>query len=81
MNSASDFNPYHSSLNLGKELKRMIVTWTRIGMCSKKAKNMKKEKQFDKAKHNISFLPQFDQLHFFKCIAMMVDQYIDCTEG
>ena len=50
-------------------------------MCSKKAKNMKKEKQFDKAKHNISFLPQFDQLHFFKCIAMMVDQYIDCTEG
>ena len=81
MNSASNFNRYHSSLNLGKELKRMIVTWTRKGMCSKKAKNRKTKKQFDKAKHNISFLPQFDQLHFFKCIAMMVDQYIDCTEG
>ena len=44
MNSASDFNPYHSSLNLGKELKRMIVTWTRIGMCSKKAKKYEERK-------------------------------------
>ena len=48
MNSASNFNRYHSSLNLGKELKRMIVTWTRIRICFKKAKNTKTKNNLTK---------------------------------
>ena len=45
-------------------------------MCPKRLKSTKNTKNIStNLTTSLSYIPQFDQLHFFKCIAMMVDQY------
>lgn len=44
-------------------------------MCPKRLKSTKYKNISTNLTTSLSYIPQFDQLHFFKCIAMMVDQY------